>query len=249
MYKYIHLLREKRRQASHHTTNSNFFEEQVRGLVISYFSITALKSWNYNWFQLTFPWDFSAFFQINIFTCLNLLFIQGKLIILYREPKWSKSHSALSDSLWPHGLRSPWNSPGQNTGLGSLSLLQGIFPTQESNSDLPHCRQILYQLSHKGSPSILEWVPYPFSSRSSWPRNRTGVSCTEGGFFTNWAIGSQALCQILVIGKLAGLHPLLPSAFSGRGVESSPKQTETLLALKERLKSNFSSNLVQLNPV
>ena len=57
------------------------------------------------------------------------------------------------------------------------------------------------------------------------------------------------MCQILVIGKLAGLHPLLPSAFSGRGVESSPKQTETLLALKERLKSNFSSNLVQLNPV
>ena len=62
---------------------------------------------------------------------------------------------------------SPWNSPGQNTGVGSCSLLQGIFPTQRSNPDLLYYRQILYQLSHKGSPKILEWVAYPFSSRSS----------------------------------------------------------------------------------
>ena len=47
---------------------------------------------------------------------------------------------------------SPWNPPGQNTGVSSLSLLQGIFRTQGSNPCLPHCRQILYQLSHKGSP-------------------------------------------------------------------------------------------------
>ena len=57
----------------------------------------------------------------------------------------------MSDSLWPHGLYSPWNSPGQNTGVGSLSLLQGIFPTQGWNAGLPHCRRILYHLSHKGS--------------------------------------------------------------------------------------------------
>ena len=56
------------------------------------------------------------------------------------------------DSLQPHGLYSPWNSPGQNTGVGSLSLLQGIFPTQGSNPGLPRCRQIHYQLSLKGSP-------------------------------------------------------------------------------------------------
>ena len=55
-------------------------------------------------------------------------------------------------SLWPHGLYSPWNSPGQNTGVGSLSLLQGIFPTQGSNPGLLDCRRILYQLSHLGSP-------------------------------------------------------------------------------------------------
>ena len=44
----------------------------------------------------------------------------------------------------------PWNSPGQNTGMGSDSLLQGVFPTQGLNPGLPHCRQILYQLSHQG---------------------------------------------------------------------------------------------------
>ena len=58
-------------------------------------------------------------------------------------------------------MRSPRNSPSYNTGVDSLSLLQGIFPTQGSNPGLPRCRQILYQLSHKGSPRILEWVPFP----------------------------------------------------------------------------------------
>ena len=47
---------------------------------------------------------------------------------------------------------SSWNSPGQNAGVGSLSLLQGIFPTQESNWGLLHCRRILYQLSYEGTP-------------------------------------------------------------------------------------------------
>ena len=90
--------------------------------------------------------------------------------------------------LGPHGLYSPWNSLGQNTGVGSLSLLQGIFPTQRLNPGLPHCRWILYQLSHKGSPRILGWVAYPFSSGSSWPSNWTRVFHIAGGFFTNWAI-------------------------------------------------------------
>ena len=80
------------------------------------------------------------------------------------------------------------NSPGKNTGVGSLSLLQGIFPTQGLNPGLPHCRWILYHLSHKGSPRILEWVAYPFSRGSSQPRNRTGFSCIAGGSFTNWAM-------------------------------------------------------------
>ena len=97
----------------------------------------------------------------------------------------SESRSIVSDSLQLHGLYSPWNFPGQNTGMGNLSLLQGIFPTQGSNSGLPHGRQILYQLSHKGSPRILEWVAYPFSSGSSQPRNQTRISCIADGFITN----------------------------------------------------------------
>ena len=67
-----------------------------------------------------------------------------------QSTKWSCS--VVSDSLWPHGLYSPWNSPGQNTEVGSLSLFQGIFPTRGLNPGLPHCRRILDQLSHKGSP-------------------------------------------------------------------------------------------------
>ena len=94
----------------------------------------------------------------------------------------------MSNSFRPHGLYRPWNSPDQNTGVGNLSLLQGIFPTQGSNPGLLHYRQILYQLSHKGSPRIQEWVAYPFSSGSSQSRNWTGVSCTAGRFFANWAM-------------------------------------------------------------
>ena len=61
----------------------------------------------------------------------------------------------VSDSLWPHRLYSSWNSPGLHTGESSLSLLQKIFPTQGLNPGHPHCRQILYQLNHKGNPRIL----------------------------------------------------------------------------------------------
>ena len=90
-----------------------------------------------------------------------------------------------SDSLQLHGLYSPWNSLGQNTRVGCLSLLQGIFPTQRSNPGLLHCRWILYHLSHKGSTRILEWVAHPFSRESSQPRNPTQISCIAGRFFTN----------------------------------------------------------------
>ena len=70
----------------------------------------------------------------------------------------SESCSVVSNSLWLQGLYSPWNSPGQATGVSGLSLLQGIFPTQGLNPSLPHCRLILYQLSHKGSPQLVGGV-------------------------------------------------------------------------------------------
>ena len=73
---------------------------------------------------------------------------------------WSESCSVVSDSLWPHGLYParllcPWNSPGHYPWVGSCSLFHGIFPTQESNPGLPHCRWILSRLSHQGSPHML----------------------------------------------------------------------------------------------
>ena len=64
---------------------------------------------------------------------------------------WNESCSVMSESLWLHGLYSSWNSPGQNIGMGSQYLLQGIFPTQGLNPGFQHCRQILYRQSHQGS--------------------------------------------------------------------------------------------------
>ena len=95
----------------------------------------------------------------------------------------------MSSSLQPPGLDSPWNSPEDlpNPGIDQI----------------PYCRWILYHLSprfftifpyHQGSPRILEWVAYPFSKGSSWPRNQTRVSCIAGGFFTSWAT-SEATYQ------------------------------------------------------
>ena len=93
------------------------------------------------------------------FQCFN----QAKTIIPPYE--WvSESCSVVSDSLQSHGLYSPWNSPDQNTGVGSFPLLRELFPTQGSNPGLPHCRRILYQLSHKGSPGILPYI----QTKSSW---------------------------------------------------------------------------------
>ena len=85
-----------------------------------------------------------------------------------KNRKLSESHSVLSDSLRSHGLYNSWNSPGQNTGVGSLSLLQGIFPTQGLNPGLLQCRQILYQLSYQGSPQILKIgiiIPWPVTKQ------------------------------------------------------------------------------------
>ena len=81
------------------------------------------------------------------------------------------------------------NSPGKKTGVGCHAFLQGIFTTQGSNPGLSCIagRFFFYHLSHQGSPQILEWVAYPFSRGSSWPRNQTGVPCIAGEFFASWA--------------------------------------------------------------
>ena len=83
------------------------------------------------------------------------------------------SRSVVFDSLRPHGLEPtrllcPWDSPGQNTGVGGHSLLQGIFPTQGLNLGLLHCRQIPYRLSHQGSPGC-QPTTLLSGRRSLWP--------------------------------------------------------------------------------
>ena len=69
-------------------------------------------------------------------------------------------------------LHSPWDSPGQNTGVGSLSFHQGSFPTQGLNPGHPHCRQILYQLSHQESPYASKVMPQILQARLQQYMNR-----------------------------------------------------------------------------
>ena len=95
----------------------------------------------------------------------------------------SESRSVVSDSLWPHGLYSPWNSPGQDTGVGSLSLLQGIFPTQESNQGLLHCRRIPYQLSHQGSTITVR---------------RKNIYWVSESFLGGWCVGDVTCRRVCI---------------------------------------------------
>ena len=164
--------------------------------------------------------DWVIFLELSCRSCLyifeiNFLPVASSYLTLCDPLDWSPPGSSV------HG-----DSSGKNTGLGSHSLLQGIFLTQGLNPSILYCRQILsswvtreaqeywselpcpppgdlpspgieprspslpvilYQLSHQGSPRVLEWVAYHFSRGSFQPRNRTGVSCIAGGFFTSWA--------------------------------------------------------------
>ena len=123
--------------------------------------------------RLLGPWNFPGQ-NTGVGCCFflqGIFLTQGSYPGLWhcRQMLYHLNHqgSPIKFCLQYHGLYSPWSSPGQNTGVGSLSLLQGIFPTQGSNPGLPHCRCILYPLSHKGRPRILGWVAYPFSRGSS----------------------------------------------------------------------------------
>ena len=101
----------------------------------------------------------------------------------------TQSHPNLCNSMdcSPPGSSVHGDSSGKNTGVGCHALLQGIFPTKGSNPGFPPCRQILYHLSHQGSPRILELEAHPFSRGTFQSRNQTGVSFITGGFFTSWA--------------------------------------------------------------
>ena len=141
--------------------------------------------------ETCWPWsiDFPASLVVQgaeIYTVETYYLIVYQSLPFQIEEAWKKKIIQLCLTLCYPIEYSPWNSPGQDAGVGSHSLLQGIFPTQGLNPGLLHCRQILYQLSHQGSPRVLEWVAYSFCSRSSRP-SRTRVSCVAGRFFTSGA--------------------------------------------------------------
>ena len=106
------------------------------------------------------------------------------ILILYIKVKVNIAESY--PTLWDPMDYSPWNSQGQNTAVGSHSFLQDIFPNQASNPGLPHCRWILYQLSHKGSPfRMYVYIYFPWG----WPLSLSPVQCHKAP-----SIVHQALC-------------------------------------------------------
>ena len=135
----------------------------------------------------------------------------GLLIFLITSKIWQRScdtgvklrvnHSVMSNSLWPHEvwparLLCPWDSPGKNTREGSHSLLQGIFPSQGSNPGLLHCRQILYRLSHQGSPNLDKyldklWMPV---LDSIWHRETACQILSFHSSFTQQVFLEKLLC-------------------------------------------------------
>ena len=106
--------------------------------------------------QNQLSWSHMVSLCLTIWRSCPSVFQSGGIILHYQQVggfQFLTSLSKLLDSGFGFmELYSPWNSPGQNTGAGSLSLLQGIFPTQRSNPGLLHCRRILYQLSCQGFP-------------------------------------------------------------------------------------------------
>ena len=96
----------------------------------------------------------------------------------------------VSDSLPPHGLGltrlfCPWDSPSKNTGVGCHFLHQGIFPTQESNLGLLHCRHIVYRLSYEGSP-LNYWTAGEVPARSFLSQLLALIPITSAPYLERW---------------------------------------------------------------
>ena len=116
-----------------------------------------------------YEWSWQSLYTKNTYLLKEKPLTWLDFFLVWFMKNESESHSAVSKSLQPHGLYSPWNSLGHNTGVGSLSLLQGIFPTQELNWDLLHYRRILYQLSYQGSPRERLFWRFPRKHLDSHP--------------------------------------------------------------------------------
>ena len=115
----------------------------------------------------------------------------------------------------PMDLYSPWNSPGQDTGVGSLSLLQGTFPTQWWNPGLPYCRRILYQLSHNSNPLQYSCLEDPMD-RGDWCRLLSMGSQRVGH---DWAISLhfmwKPLSRVWLFATVKSMEFFRPEYWSG----------------------------------
>ena len=156
----------------------------------------------------------------------------------------SENRSLVSNFLWPHGLYNPWNSPGQNTGVSSLSFLQGIFPTQGSNSCLPHCRWILSRLSYQGRShqlSILHTVSIVYMCQSQSPNSSHSHqghwnTCMKRSLWCHWQSFSLTYvwrvtfpCQKDFSSKIHSSLSNLPSQPPPVCASPSPPQSESSL--------------------
>ena len=136
------------------------------------------------------PWQPPFCFLSLWISLLWLLYLSGITQYLpFESESESVSFSAVSDCLWPHGLYSPRDSPGQNTGVGCHALLQGIFPTRGSNLHLPYCRQILYRPNHLGNP-ICPLGSAIFHLTLMFPRFFHVVECLKISF----SISNSTVC-------------------------------------------------------
>ena len=193
-------------------------------------------------FYETCVWRNVLFLQYHIYADGSPLNFSGAVSYSYLRECFqaiilseSESRSVMSNSLRPHGLYTLWNSPGQNTGVGSLSLLQWIFPTQGLNPGLLHCRQIPYQLSHKGSPHkspnktathISHMVYFYFSQHIRMGKipKHWGHICVLLPYFFFWIVWLYT-CRILV------LQP---------GIELKPSERESVCQCRRRKRRGFN---------
>ena len=131
-------------------------------------------------------------------------------VLLSIFPVKSESHSIVSDSLQPHGLYIPWNSPGQNTGVGSLSLLRGSSQPRDWSLAL-QANSLSAEPQRKSKNTGVG--SDPFSRESSQPRNRIRVSCIAGRFLTElsgkWVLASYKTRMILVISSKTAQDPII----------------------------------------
>ena len=146
------------------------------------------------------------------------------------EVEWSESRSVVSHSLRPRGLHSPWNSPGQNTGVGSLSLLQVIFPTQGSDPGLPHWKEVLYGV---GSLSLLQGIfptqgsdpGLPHWKQALYRLSRKGRNSLDGRQLSIYRV-SLFLCWVFWPSD-ESTCPISETYFQGIKLYSITKETTT----------------------